>query len=66
MFRSNSVARNHETEAGMLRLVLVEGLSSKAKAGRQTLTGRTDGNQRVVFDVASFRPCGGSEGAEGA
>ena len=53
-FRTNVVARNHEIESGALRLVLVEGLSSKATTENPTLTGRTDGNQRVVFDAASI------------
>lgn len=58
-FRANVVARNNETESGALRLVLVEGLSSKATLETPTLTGRTDGNQRVVFDTSSLI---GSEG----
>ena len=51
MFRTNIIAKNREIESGALHLVLVEGPSSKATAERLTLTGRTSGNQRVVFDT---------------
>jgi tRNA A37 methylthiotransferase MiaB len=50
-FRGNIIPKNEESEAGALRLVLVEGLSSKATSDNPTLTGRTDGNQRVVFNT---------------
>jgi hypothetical protein len=49
-FRTNVVKKNEERETGALKLVLVEGLSSKATAENPTLTGRSDGNQRVVFN----------------
>jgi hypothetical protein len=51
VFRTNIIAKNRKIESGALHLVLVEGPSSKATAERPTLTGRTSGNQRVVFDT---------------
>ena len=76
VFRSNVQRRNVDTESGRLRLVLVEGLSTRSEkevttpgqgdSGEQrsqraqiqdailsgkdiTLTGRTDGNKRIIF-----------------
>ena len=73
VFRSNVQRRNIDTESGRLRLVLVEGLSTRSEkevmapgqgsSGSQkaqiqdailsgkdiTLTGRTDGNKRIIF-----------------
>ena len=60
LFRKNVVARNYEMESGTLRLVLVEGLSSKATLEKPTLTGRTDGNQRVVFETGQILGLDGS------
>ena len=51
VFRRRAIEKNRELETGAVHLVLVEGLSTKATAERPTFTGRTDGNQRVVFDV---------------
>lgn len=52
VFRRNIIAKNKECETGSLHLVLVEGLSAKATTDSPTLTGRTDGNQRVIFETA--------------
>lgn len=49
-FRTNIVQKNGDLESGALKLILVEGLSSKATVENPTLTGRSDGNQRVVFN----------------
>lgn len=50
-FRERMLVRNKQNEDGRLRLVLVEGLSSKATAEDAVplMTGRTDGNKRVLF-----------------
>lgn len=50
-FRERMLVRNKLNEDGRLRLVLVEGLSSKATAEDAVplMTGRTDGNKRVLF-----------------
>lgn len=52
VFRRNIITKNKECETGSLHLVLVEGLSAKATTDSPTLTGRTDGNQRVIFELA--------------
>ena len=74
VFRSNAQRRNIDNESGRLRLVLVEGLSTRSEkelmtpgqgdigdnqkaqiqkailSGKDlTLTGRTDGNKRIIF-----------------
>lgn len=41
--------KNRATELGKLRLVLVEGPAKKSTPQLELLTGRTDGNKRVVF-----------------
>ncbi|CAM9365651.1 unnamed protein product [Scytosiphon promiscuus] len=48
-FRRNALAKNLEEEIGMDRLVLVEGQSRRSSEEAPELTGRTDGNKRVVF-----------------
>ena len=75
VYRDALVRRNVRTEGGRLRLVLVEGLSTRSekqlglRAGQGdylarvraalaegmqlTLTGRTDGNKRVVFPASN-------------
>lgn len=80
VFRSNVQRRNVDTESGRLRLVLVEGLSTRSEKevmtsgqgdnGEQrsqraqiqdailsgkdiTLTGRTDGNKRIIFPATA-------------
>jgi tRNA A37 methylthiotransferase MiaB len=58
-FRSNVQLRNEREELGRLRLVLVEGPSSKSSSTKPTLTGRTDGNKRCVFDAVAL-PRGGT------
>ena len=52
-FRENMLLRNKQTEDRRLRLVLIEGLSSKATAddALPLLTGRTDGNKRILFNT---------------
>eukprot|EP00903_Cladosiphon_okamuranus_P022104 g20326.t1 len=48
-FRKNALAKNLEEEIGQDRLVLVEGRSRRWSEAAPELTGRTDGNKRVVF-----------------
>ena len=55
-FRRIAVEKNRATEAGAVHLVLVEGPSTKARGGALSLTGRTDGNKRVVFPADTFLP----------
>jgi tRNA A37 methylthiotransferase MiaB len=50
VFRSRLREKNVLQESGALRLVLLEGLSTRSDA---MLTGRTDGNKRVLFPAAS-------------
>ena len=50
-FRSRQMRRNVREELGKLRLVLVEGPAKKSAPDRVMLTGRTDGNKRVVFPL---------------
>lgn len=49
VFRSNAIASNVASEHNRLRLVLVEGHSTRSTPSQPMLTGRTDGNKRVVF-----------------
>lgn len=53
VFRENMLIRNKQTEDGRIRLVLIEGMSSKATAEEAVplMTGRTDGNKRVLFNT---------------
>jgi len=48
-YRKALIKKNLDTELGALRLVLVEGFAKKSTVDRILLTGRTDGNKRVVF-----------------
>ncbi|CAM9111226.1 unnamed protein product [Ectocarpus fasciculatus] len=48
-FRRNALAKNVEEEIGKDHLVLVEGRSRRWSEDAPELTGRTDGNKRVVF-----------------
>lgn len=52
-FRSEIPMKNEVTEQGKYRLVLIEGLATKSAPGVTLLTGRTDGNKRVVFPAVS-------------
>ena len=55
-FRRTVQNRNERLELGAERLVLVEGPGTKSTAEKPSLTGRTDGNKRCVFDaVPLFR-----------
>jgi MiaB/RimO family radical SAM methylthiotransferase len=47
--RNSLFMKNRLEELGQLRLVLVEGYSTKSTENDPFLTGRTDGNKRVVF-----------------
>lgn len=49
VFRRNVQARNVNVELGQYRLVLVEEMATKSTPAAPLLTGRTDGNKRVVF-----------------
>jgi len=49
-FRRNIRDKNQQQELGKVVVVLVEGPSLKSTASSPTLTGRTDGNKRVVFN----------------
>ena len=60
-FRRNVQMKNEKEELGKLSLVLVEGPSTKSTAEMPSLTGRTDGNKRVVFPVATSRGLGSVE-----
>lgn len=54
VFRSRLQAKNQREEAGQMRLVLCEGQSTRSTTPDHiTLTGRTDGNKRVVFPLPS-------------
>jgi MiaB/RimO family radical SAM methylthiotransferase len=48
-FREQIPEKNTATESNRYRLVLVEGPATKSTANNVLLTGRTDGNKRVVF-----------------
>ena len=48
-FRRNIRSKNQQQELGKVVVVLVEGPSLKSTDSNPTLTGRTDGNKRVVF-----------------
>ena len=48
-FRRNIRDKNQQLELGKVVVVLVEGPSAKSTPNSPTLTGRTDGNKRVVF-----------------
>lgn len=48
-FRRNVREKNQRLELGRVVVVLVEGFSLKSTEDQPTLTGRTDGNKRVVF-----------------
>lgn len=48
-FRRNVREKNQRNELGKVVVVLVEGYSLKSTEDQPTLTGRTDGNKRVVF-----------------
>ena len=48
-FHAGALQRNLSTELDSYRLVLVEGPSRASKQELPLLTGRTDGNKRVVF-----------------
>jgi len=50
MFRSRLREKNQLQESGALRLVLLEGPSTRSGS---VLTGRTDGNKRVLFPAAA-------------
>lgn len=52
VYRSTVQSKNEREELGQSRVVLVEGESTKSTAERPSLTGRTDGNKRVVFESA--------------
>lgn len=49
VFRAGVQERNRATEWGRLRLVLIEGPSTRSTPYAPMLTGRTDGNKRVIF-----------------
>jgi hypothetical protein len=49
VFRAGVQAKNRATEWGKLRLVLIEGHSTRSSPSLPMLTGRTDGNKRVIF-----------------
>lgn len=49
VFRSNLMTKNRAAEGGQVRLVLVEGYSTRSTPAVPMLTGRTDGNKRVIF-----------------
>ncbi len=48
-FRNGVQKKNEKEELGQIRLVLVEGQSSKASLKNDHLTGRTDTNKRTLF-----------------
>ena len=49
VFRAGVVDKNRKVEWGAFRLVLVEGPATRSTREKPMLTGRTDGNKRVVF-----------------
>lgn len=53
-YRKALIKKNLDTELGALRLVLVEGFAKKSTVDRILLTGRTDGNKRVVFPYHKY------------
>lgn len=60
-YRSHLIRKNISDEYGQLRLVLVEGPSTKSTPEYPTFTGRTDGNKRVIFratNVVDFSSLG--------
>ncbi|GMH93830.1 hypothetical protein TrST_g2592 [Triparma strigata] len=59
VFRRNVQAKNEEEEMGQERVVLVEGTAKRSTAENRTLTGRTDGNKRVVFGDGCGAKAGG-------
>ena len=54
VYRRTLIKNNLDIELGALRLVLVEGFAKKSSADRILLTGRTDGNKRVVFPYHKY------------
>ncbi len=57
VYRRNVALRNSQEDSEQLRVVLVEGEATKSTPEQPMLTGRTDGNKRVVFpeqDVPLF------------
>lgn len=55
-YRSSLLLKNTLEETGQLRLVLVEGHSTKSTPQRSLFTGRTEGNKRVVFPASGLLP----------
>ena len=55
-YREELLRKNVAEETGQLRLVLVEGPSSKSTPELPMFTGRTDGNKRVVFPATALLP----------
>jgi radical SAM superfamily enzyme YgiQ (UPF0313 family) len=53
-FRSEVQKKNETEIVGTYQLVLVEGLASKSREEFPMLTGRDDGNRRIVFPAKSF------------
>jgi len=49
VFRDNLRAKNRSKEWGSFRIVLIEGHSTRSTKAAPMLTGRTDGNKRVIF-----------------
>lgn len=54
VYRECLLPKNHQEEQGKLRLVLVEEESQRSNESRPMLTGRTDGNRRVIFPGESL------------
>lgn len=59
VFRQGVQERNEREELGRLRLVLVEGPSTKSTPEAPTLTGRTDGNKRCIFSAVPLQRVSG-------
>lgn len=51
-FRSTQLAKNRSLETNSTHLVLIEGESTRSQPQQVLLTGRTDGNKRVIFPFA--------------
>ncbi len=59
VFRRQLQLRNSTTETFQCRLVLVEGHATRSTPESPMLTGRTDGNKRVIFPAHNaVLPCG--------
>jgi len=58
VFRRNVQEKNEEEELGEERVVLVEGEAKRSTKEKRQITGRTDGNKRVVWDDTKERNVG--------